>query len=198
MPVLAKSKYERFATEIALGSNYYQAYTKAGYTAKSNSASASAAKLLENPIISARIAELSAEITQKSIMSQVEVLQELTKLGRANMQDFMRIGIDGQPVLDWSNLSREQAAAIQEVTVEEFVDGRSDKREVRRVKFKLAPKTNALELLGKHHGSFVERVEVKHQHTVLHTLLKEIDAESREIVAIEDQSGAGQQEDDVL
>lgn len=131
-------------------------------------------------------------------MSQVEVLQELTKLGRANMQDFMRIGIDGQPVLDWSNLSREQAAAIQEVTVEEFVDGRSDKREVRRVKFKLAPKTNALELLGKHHGSFVERVEVKHQHTVLHTLLKEIDAESREIVAIEDQSGAGQQEDDVL
>lgn len=136
-----------------------------------------------------RINNLNAEIAGSKIMSAREVLEELSKLGRSNMQDFMRIGDDGQPVLDWSNLSREQAAAIQEVTVEEFVDGRSDKREVRRVKFKLAPKTNALELLGKHHGSFVERVEVKHQHTVLHTLLKEIDAESREIVAIEDQSG---------
>lgn len=189
MPVLEKPRYERFATEIALGTKSYEAYQKAGYTTGYASSAANATKLLKNSLIVERIAELKAEITQKSIMSQVEVLQELTKLGRANMQDFMRIGADGRPVLDWSNLSREQAAAIQEVTVEEFVDGRSDKREVRRVKFKLAPKTNALELLGKHHGSFVERVEVKHQHTVLHTLLKEIDAESREIVAIEDQSG---------
>lgn len=195
MPVLAKSRHERFATEIAIGSKAYEAYQNAGYRVKAGAASTSAARLLENENILARIAELKEEITAKSIMSQVEVLQELTKLGRANMQDFMRIGEDGQPVLDWSNLSREQAAAIQEVTVEEFVDGRSDKREVRRVKFKLAPKTNALELLGKHHGSFVERVEVKHQHTVLHTLLKEIDAESREIVAIEDQSGEATEPD---
>ena len=56
------------------------------------------------------------------------------------------------PVLDWSKLTRDQAAALIEVTVEDFLDGRGeDAREVRRVHFKLANKIDALELLGKHH-----------------------------------------------
>jgi hypothetical protein len=62
------------------------------------------------------------------------------------------------PVLDWSKLTRDQAAALIEVTVEDFLDGRGeDAREVRRVHFKLANKIDALELLGKHHRLYVER-----------------------------------------
>jgi hypothetical protein len=36
------------------------------------------------------------------------------------MQDYMRVGPDGDPVLDFANLSRDQAAALQEVTVESY------------------------------------------------------------------------------
>jgi phage terminase small subunit len=35
-------------------------------------------------------------------MSANEVLQELSKVGRANMLDYMRVGPDGDPVLDFS------------------------------------------------------------------------------------------------
>ena len=82
------------------------------------------------------------------------------KLGRANMADYMKIGPDGDPVLNFAELSRDQAAALVEVTVEDFLDGRGeDAREVRKVKFKLADKRGALDLLGKHLGLFRDRVE---------------------------------------
>src|SRR5712672_3014311 len=65
------------------------------------------------------------------------------------------------PVLDWSKLTRDQAAALIEVTVEDFLDGRGeDAREVRKVKFKLADKRGPLVDLGKHLGLFKERVEL--------------------------------------
>ena len=35
----------------------------------------------------------------------------------------MRIGPDGDPVLDFENLTRDQAAALQEVTVETYMEG---------------------------------------------------------------------------
>jgi hypothetical protein len=40
------------------------------------------------------------------------------------MQDYVRIGPDGDPVLDFENLTRDQAAALQEVTVETYMEGR--------------------------------------------------------------------------
>jgi phage terminase small subunit len=84
------------------------------------------------------------------------------------MADYMRVGPDGCPRLDYSTLTRDQAAALQEVTVDEYVvpdpDGPDEagKRSclpVRKVKFKLADKRAALVDLGKHLGMFVERQE---------------------------------------
>ena len=49
-----------------------------------------------------------------------------------------------------SELTPGQAAALREVTVETFTDGKgADAREVRRVKFKLADKLGALLQLGR-------------------------------------------------
>jgi phage terminase small subunit len=74
------------------------------------------------------------------------------------MVDFMRVGPDGGPVLNFAGLSRDQSAALVQVTVKVFMDGRGeDAREVRKVTFKLASKLAAIELLGKHHALFTEK-----------------------------------------
>jgi phage terminase small subunit len=96
----------------------------------------------------------------KLAITKESVLGELAKIGFANMADYMTVGPDGAPTLNFKDLTRDQAAALIEITVEEFRDGRTDAREVRRVKFKLADKKGALVDLGKHLGLFIERHEI--------------------------------------
>jgi phage terminase small subunit len=61
------------------------------------------------------------------------------------MADYMKSTPTGDPYLDFSALSRDQTAALSEVTVEDFLDGRGEgARSVRRVKFKLHDKRAAL------------------------------------------------------
>jgi phage terminase small subunit len=67
------------------------------------------------------------------------------------MADYMKATPGGDPYLDFSDLTPEQTAALVEVTVEDFTEGRGeDARNVRRVKFKLGDKKGALVELGKH------------------------------------------------
>lgn len=183
---LANQRHERFAQEVVRGKSASEAYSLI-YGTKGGSARANASRVLAMRNVSKRINDLKAEIAKAIIMDRTEVLQQLSYLGRANMRDYFTSGPDGEPFLDFANLTREQAACLQEITVEEFKDGRSDKREVRRVKFKLADKRAALELLAKHHGLLTEQVEHKHthEHTILGVLLSEIDQESRGMKTIE-------------
>ena len=74
----------------------------------------------------------------------------------------MRVGPSGDPVLDFSKLTREQAAALTEVTVDDYLEGRGkEAREVLKVKFKLADKRAALMDIAKLFGWIVERRENK-------------------------------------
>src|SRR5271154_3926882 len=79
------------------------------------------------------------------------------------MMDYMKIDpATGDPRLDWSDLTREQAAALTEVTVDDYVDGRGDTaRDVRKVKFKLGDKRAALMDVAKLFGWIVEKRENK-------------------------------------
>ncbi len=74
------------------------------------------------------------------------------------MFDFIRITPDGEPMVDLSNLTRDQAAALSETMVEDFTEGRGElARDVRRVKIKLHDKLSALHKLGIHIGMFAEK-----------------------------------------
>ena len=84
-------------------------YVAAGY--KAAGAEANASRLIRNDKASARIAELKGKAAEGAVATTREVLEQLTKIGFANMQDYMRIGPNGDPVLDFANLTREQAEA---------------------------------------------------------------------------------------
>src|SRR6266404_1840646 len=152
MPLLKNARHEAFARAIVEGKSARDAYQAAGYKSKGRGADANASRLISNDNVARRVAELKEEAAKGAVMTGREVLEELSKLGRANMADYMRVGPGGDPVLNFAALTRDRAAALVEVMVEDF-------REGRRVKFKLADKRGALDLLGKYHKLFAERRE---------------------------------------
>jgi len=159
MPVLKNPKYEKFAQEVAKGKGIEEAYRLAGYEKPHRQ---NAHRLMTNDDIKARVAEIQGRAAERAEITAQMVIEELAKIGFANMLDYIRPTDEGDAYVDLSQLTREQAAAISEVTVEDFKEGRGEfARDVRKIKFKLHDKRAALVDIGKHLGMFVERSEIK-------------------------------------
>lgn len=160
MPVLKNARHEKFAQNVAKGKSATEAY-KLAYGAKAKSAEAAGSRLLGNVKVRKRVEELKAAGAARAEVSIEKVLRELSLIGFANMRDYIRIGDDGDPYFDMSELDRDQAAVISELVVEDFKDGRGeDARDVRRIKFKLHDKRAALVDLGKHLGMFRDKIDL--------------------------------------
>lgn len=98
------------------------------------------------------------------------IVAEYAKLGFANMLDYVKINEDGSAHCDLSKLTRDQAAAISEMTFETVLssdpaaleaagvehdgEGPPPKVHVLKTKFKLHDKKGSLQDLGKHLGMF--------------------------------------------
>lgn len=157
MPILSNSKHERFAQEVAQGSSASAAYVAAGYAKNDSNAS----RLNGNEQVRARVEEILSEGAAKAGVTVQRIVDELAKVGFANMGDYLHATTGGDPFFVYDQLTDEQKAALSEVTVEDFKEGRGeDARDIRRVKFKLHDKLGALEKLGKHLGMFKDKVEL--------------------------------------
>jgi phage terminase small subunit len=131
---------------------------RAGYSAKT--AAVIGAQNLTKLNVAEAIEKAKAKRSKRAELTADWVIDELRKIAGANMGDFMKASPSGDPYLDFSALPRDQTAALHEVTVEDYVDGRGDNaRDVKRVKFKLYDKRAALVDLGRHLGLF----EIKHR-----------------------------------
>jgi phage terminase small subunit len=166
---------EAFVSHILAGKTAEAAYISSGYRTKSKEAArASGVRLAKHPEIQEALARardekarIQAEATELAIertaITKERVAVELGRIGFANMMDYMRIDpVKGDPVLDFSKLTREQASALTEITVDDYLEGRGETaREVRKVKFKLADKRAALMDIAKLFGWITERRENK-------------------------------------
>lgn len=144
------NRQARFIDEYLLDLNATRAYGRAYPNSKPKSSNAQGARLLAQAAVQDAIMARRKESAERVGVTADRVRSELAKIAFANMMDFISITDDGEPYVDLSALTREQAAALHEFSVDDFVDGRSeDGREVKRVRIKLADKQRALELLGK-------------------------------------------------
>lgn len=153
-------RQQRFVEAYLVALNATQAAITAGYSKKT--ADVQGPRLLGNVGVAAAIRKAQHARSIRTEITADRVLRELALIGFANMQDYMGVTTDGLPYVDLSKLTREQAAAIQEFTVDEYVEGRGEGAvAVRKVRFKLHSRCPALELLGKHLALFKERIEVE-------------------------------------
>ncbi len=148
---LKNARWERYAQELAKGLTLTDAYKKAGY--KTNRGNA--VRLKANESIEARKQHILSQAAKRAEISIANVISELGLIGFANMDDYIKTTESGDAYIDLSQLTRDQAAAIGEVTVEDYVDGRGEAaRDVKKMKFKLLDKRAALVDIGKHLGAF--------------------------------------------
>jgi phage terminase small subunit len=150
-------KQEAFCRAYIKTGNASEAY-RLSYDAKSMKDAAvhvKASELLKNGKVTVRVAEIQAEAAKRNDISTDKVLRELALIGFSNMLDYIQTQEDGSAYVDLSKLTREQAAAIGEITSETYMEGAGDEaRPVKRTKFKLVDKRAALVDLGKHLGMF--------------------------------------------
>lgn len=161
------AKHSSFCREYVVDCNATQAAIRAGYAAES--AHVQASRLMGRPEILSHIAELRAELAKRTGISVERVLKEYEKLAFSNMQDYIRVAGNGLAYIDLSKLTRDQAAAIAQVDLDEDTlavvpdedseDDLDTVRLVRKVKLKLADKKGALDSIAKHLGMFQEKVE---------------------------------------
>lgn len=155
------AKQKVFVAEYLSDMNATRAAISAGYSPKS--ADCQASQLLANPKVADFIARKTAKRFEKLEITADRVIQELAKIGFSNMLDYMQVNENGNSFdMDFSALSRDQAAAIQEITVDATGGGGGDgeRRRVERTRFKLGDKRGSLELLGKHLKLFTDKTEV--------------------------------------
>jgi phage terminase small subunit len=124
--------------------NGCEAVVAAGYS-PGPGARIQAGRLLARASVQSLIAKRVESLVEKHNLSADKIVAELTKIGFANMADYTRLTSGGDRVIDLSAVTRDQLAAVTEIVVEDYADGRGeDAREVRRTKLKLHDKKGAL------------------------------------------------------
>lgn len=150
-------KQRLFCDEWLIHRNATRAYMKA-YGVARKVASVEGCRTLTKSSVDAYLKQKLAEIEKKYEINLETCIAGMARIATANMMDYIKA--DG--TVDLSVLDHDQAAAIQEITVETYEErtGRGDETEtVKRVKLKLHDKKGALLELGKHFGGFKTKVE---------------------------------------
>lgn len=156
-------KQEAFARAYVETGNASEAYRTAYAPKKMKDASIAieACRLLDHPKVALMVKAMRDEVAARHSVTVDKIVKELAALGFANMLDYIRTTPEGDAYVDLSALTREQAAAISEIVVEEYKEGRGDDaRDIKRTRFKLTDKRAALVDLGKHLGMFKEIKEL--------------------------------------
>jgi len=153
-----KERIEKFCRAYIASLNATSAAIAAGYSAKT--AKQQGSRLLTYVDVEKRLAELSKKQLDKLDHSAQKVIDELGRLAHSNMLDYIVIREDGQADVDLSKITREQAAAIQEIKVDTTGGaGDGERRRVLRTTFKLVDKGANLERLGRYHKLFTDKIE---------------------------------------
>lgn len=163
---LKNARWETFAQGYAIHANASRAYVEAGYKPGPGVA-VSAHHLLRKPNVEHRVHKLKLLRWQALAMTNDELIAEVSKLGRFNIGSITHVTPAGDPYIDLSKATPDDLAAITEVSIEDFTDGRevdeegnTIKRDVRRVKVKAPNKVQALTLLARIGGMLKDKVEL--------------------------------------
>lgn len=148
-------KQKRFVAEYLVDLNATAAAKRAGYNQKT--AYSIGQENLKKPEIQSAIQEAQAERQKRTEITQDMVLRETARLAFFDVRKMF--DSDGKP-LDISRLDDDTAAALVGLDVQDIKDADSGDFLGYVKKYKMADKIKALELLGKHLGTWEPKDEM--------------------------------------
>ena len=147
---------ERFIQEYLVDLNATQAAKRAGYSQKT--AYSQGQRLLKHVVIAARLAEARREWAERVGITQDAVLSELAAIGFSRASTFLRSTPDGDVVVDISDITDLESAAIKSVETTKTTTGGGDTgrdvQEITKTKIILHDKRLPLRDIGQHLGMF--------------------------------------------
>lgn len=146
-------RQERFVAEYLKDLNATRAAISAGFSEKT--AAQQATRLLRNVQISAAVEKAKAKRIERVEVQADDVLRELMRLGYSDLSELLKWGPNGVEIVESKDLSVDARRAVEMVKMTEDKDGK------RTFQIKQHSKERALELLGRHLGLFVDRLEVR-------------------------------------
>jgi len=145
----------RFVGEYIIDLDPAAAYVRAGYQARGNVAKSNANRLLTNADIQAAIAEQMKAREARTQITQDRVLRELARIG---FFDIRKLVAEDAAPLPLSDLDDDTAAALAGLEV--VTIGNQDRGVGQILKYKIADKNRALEMIARHLGMFIDRKEI--------------------------------------
>ena len=147
-------KHARFVAEYLVDLNGTQAAIRAGYSPRT--AAVQASTLLTNPKIAAAVSDGQAKRLASADLSAVRVLEELRRLAFSDVRGLFDADGNLKPI---HTLTDSEAAAIASIEVVKKNLAAGDGQTDTVHKLKVWDKTRSLEMLAKHFGLLIERME---------------------------------------
>lgn len=143
---------KKFIDELFIDYNQSAAAIRAGYSPRS--AASIASELMANPDIQELVELRRAQLSSRTGSSVERIKNELSAMAYVNPKNFFKKTESGDIELkNMMELSDEDAAAIQEITITKGKNGVT-------TKIKVYEKKGPLELLGKTENMFKENVNI--------------------------------------
>lgn len=155
-------KQAAFVREYLVDLNAAAAARRAGYSEKT--ARRMGHENLTKPDIAAAIQAAMDERAQRTEITADRVLQELARIGFADIRDLFEWDEERAAFIPSRDLTEDEAAAISEVQSETTTYTETDKDYTEtkiKLKLKTYDKLSALEKIGKHLGLFSDRLKVE-------------------------------------
>ena len=142
-------KQKRFCQEYLISLNATEAAIKAGYAKKS--ARSIGQENLTKPDIKNYIDEKLQEIEDSKIMDAKEVMERLTAIGRREVSEHQVVTLRNKTE-KW--VPTDEGGALKKMVIE------SEEAEVVEMPTKVSDVNKALELMGKRHALFTDKVDL--------------------------------------
>ena len=149
--MMLTDKQKKFADEYLIDFNATRAYKQAYPSCKKDTtANVNGSRLLSNAKVQEYIDRRIKQRSQRTEITQDNVLKELADIAFANITDFVRI--EGQEVIVKSTdeIPKNLLPAIESIKYGKY-----------GIEVKFHDKVRSLELLGRHLGMFNDKIEIK-------------------------------------